>query len=405
MSIYKILAAPTQVPQSKTGGGVAMSNPSLDFSGENYSQLIEDLVFLIRQSCYIQLARVDAYLDGVVLAAEQVQDTRIRLLETPPEVTGWEFFGNILLTFMLESTIGGRFLADVTKRFFTPILRQNEIFMALPKPADSVALKQQVEKLTRMSIPDRGSFSKIRNNILPKSADKTGLQVLGPENVQLYHASLEALIQGTEAAQTNLAAAAKAIREGWQQPKPTSPPSLGATDSTGVAILAAAQHYASLTRLGIQVRHARIEALVRGQKVIPADLVSITDAFGWEDLELDLNGRKIMCDLSDIRCRYKLLFEAVIWARLYSFDYNQKMPHLFQNKAEFEGIPANLSNYWLKRFGPSVDTWNETQETFPGSFYEAHPSNQIRYLREYFWEITKKLPHLRKDQLTQRIKP
>lgn len=367
-----------------------MSNPSSDFSGENYSQLTEDLVFLIRQSCYIQLARVDAYLDGVVLAAEQVQDVRIRLQETKSEVTSWgQFFFDILLIGALESTVAGKVITKLTKLIFTPILRQNIIFMALPKSVDGVTLKKQAERLARMNAPDRGSFSKIRNNILQKGAGGPGLEALGrkgkekEEIIKLYHASLEALIQGTEAAQTNLVAAAKAINEGRTKTQPIPAPSLGATDSAGVTILAAAQHYASLTRLGIQVRHARFEALVRGQKVMPADLASIIDAFGWEEIELDLN---------DIRCRYMLLFEAVIWARLYGFDYEQKTPHLTLNAEEFKGIPKNLCDYWLKRFGSSVDAWNETLQPkkYSGLFYKLALMIQMKYLQEYFWEIAKK---------------
>lgn len=362
-----------------------MSNPSSDFSGENYSQLIEDLVFLIRQSCYIQLARVDAYLDGVVLAAEQVQDVRIRLQETKSEVTSWgQFFFDILLIGALESTVAGKVITKFTKLIFTPVLRQNKIFMALPKSADGVALKKQAERLARMNAPDRGAHSKIRNNILQKGAVGPGLEALGRKDVQLYHASLEALIRGTEATQTNLIAAAKAINEGRTRAKPTSALSLGATDSAGVAILAAAQHYASLTRLGIQVRHARFEALARGQKVMPADLAPIIDAFGWEEIELDLN---------DIRCRYMLLFEAVIWARLYGFDYEKKTPHLPVIAGKFDGIPKNLSDYWLNRFGSSVDAWNETlreNEKYKGLFYNLSPMVQMIKLQEYFWEIAKK---------------
>ena len=87
------------------------------------SVLVEAWVLQIRQSCHVQLARVEAYLDAVVLAAEQVQDKRIEQLETPKEVTGWEYFGNVLLTLFLESTLPGKFLVAASKAIFTPILR------------------------------------------------------------------------------------------------------------------------------------------------------------------------------------------------------------------------------------------------------------------------------------------
>lgn len=391
---------------------------------DEYSQFAEDLVFLIRQSCYVQLARVDAYLNGVTLAAEQVQDKRIQLLETPPEVSGWEFFGNILLTFTLESTLGGKLLAAVTKRIFTPILRQNFVFMALPKSPYGVELKRQAQRLARMNAPPpvrvsggpgrpsvpilrtgRESEAVTISTVLQKGAGGPGLEALGRENVQIYNASLEAIVQGTERAQVNLAAAAKATREAIQRPGPAPALSLGATDSSGVTILAAAQHYASLTRLGVQVRHARFERLVRGQALLPADLAVLADIFEWEDLELDISGQRISCNLSDIRARYKILFEAVIWVRLYGFDATRKTPTLYVNKAEFAGIPKALSDYWRKRFAISIDAWNEATRRFAGRFTDLPEQNQAFFLQAYFWAISKELPQIREGELTQRVTP
>jgi len=360
----------------------------------NRAAFNEDLIYLIRQSCAVQLARVDAFLDGIVLAAEQVQDMRLKFLETPPEVPAWKIIGQAALTFILESTIAGAILTAATKAIFTPILRQHAVFMALPKSLDGKALAESAKLLER--IRGRQVSAAFQRAMVVR-----GLEELGRENVKLYHDFLEAIVHGSDAVGTNLTAVAKAAREVVSGPSATPPPFLGVEDSAGVGILAAAQHYASITRLGIQVRHARFEREVR-QNICTADeLEIIAELVSWDDLKLDVGGgRQISCNLGDIRTRYRIMFEAVIWTRVFGFDKSRNYPQTepaeaLGSKRKFVGIDVAFSDYWCKRFADSIDSWNAKQSEryrFRGKFDKLFQQEQITVLQNYFWDIASNLP-------------
>ena len=404
---------------------------------ETMPPLVEELVLQIRQSCYVELARVEAYLDAVVLAAEQVQDKRIEQLETPKEVTGWEFFGNVLLTFFLESTLPGKLLAGASKAIFTRILRQNAVFRLLPRSPYGDELLKDAQRLARLrrqtvgpakiipgtgGVPSRiviaeptpGFERKQISEILKMGARGPGLDALGRENVALYHWSLEALIRGSDRTQQNLTAAAHATREAIQRERPRAGPNLEASDSAGVAIVGAAQQYAALTRLGIQATHARFEQMVRGGEFLPEDLPLVAKSFDWDPFEFEIDGQRISGNLAEIRARYRGVVEAFIWANLYGFDAERATPKFFVNQAAFDGVPKAFPAYWVRRFATNVDDWNATRPAysgvvmkagFKGRFADLHYQNQVGYVGEYFWAIRKALPMPAKGELTEKGSP
>lgn len=395
---------------------------SLDLLGAAYDALVEDTVLVLQQSEAIQLARVDAYLDGITLAAEQVQDTRITLLETPPAVSGWEYIGNVALTFAMGTTVFGKVLTAVTQRIFTPVLRQSVVFMALPKSPYGKDLAKQAKRLAQMnrlrqldrtSARDQARLASWQKQaeamsaVLQRGAGGSGLQKLGKTEVELYHASLEAIIRGTDAAKTNLSAAARATREAIQREKPTPERAFAAGDSAGVTIAASARQYASVTRMGIRLRHARFIHLVRTKQLLPADLGIVANLFDWDDLKVDEEGDTIAANLTDIRHQYQLLFEALIWARLYGFSRQSRTPDLISNSGKFPGIGPDLVKYWTGRFAGSLDIWNSRQGKFSGAFSSLPFQTQARYVREYFWdltdELTKVFPGIKQQQLTQAV--
>lgn len=362
-------------------------------------ELTEEIAFQIRQSRTIQLARVDAYLDGVVLAAEQVQDVRLSLLEEPTVVNGWEAAGSVLLTFALESTIAGKALAKVAKTIFTPVLRMNSVFRRLPKSADGHRLMEQARRLARMNDPglsrvpgvaveriySRGSTgAQTFAAVLQAGAGgKGGLQALGKENIILYHAWLEAVIRGGSAStEQNLTAIAKSVREARN--RVFTAPSPGAAESKPVQVRALAYDYASLTRTGIQYQHDRLETLVRGRHVEPLGLEALAQLCSADDLNVRL---------IDIRKNYAVMFEALIWAQLYGCKRDQRPVSRGDGGFVFgaERVDQRLQNYWLERFEPalaprsglSLDEWNKL------SF-----SDQSVHLKRYFWDIVDQIPRL-----------
>ncbi len=373
---------------------------------DTYDQLIENVVNLIRQSRHIQLARIEAWLEGVVLAAEQVQDVRIRIVETPQELSGWKFYGELLWTAFLDTSLAGKLLAKATSIVFTRVLRQHRVFMALPKSAAGEQLKQQALKLARMnSATQLTKLPSGRTGLLevgrssPQrtlaaalqlgTGNQAGLQSLGKEEVQLYHASLEALVRGTPDAQKNLTAAAKMATRYATSRGPTPAPSTTGDNTPGVKIRGYAYNLAALTRLGVELRHDQMEALVRSRSVTPNDLALIVDIFGWEELEVnDDNGQRIVCDLNDIRDRVARKYEAVIWADLYGFR-RPDSPKRYVNSGEFWNIDEETTKYWLARFGQDVDACNQCKwDPKHGLFAEQKFSEQTRRLQEYFWFVS-----------------
>jgi hypothetical protein len=369
-----------------------MSNALLD-------ELTEEVAFQVRQSRAVQLARVEAYLDAVVLAAEQVQDTRLRLLEEPAAVSGWEAAGSILLSFALDSTIAGKLLAKTAQVIFTPVLRMNSVFRALPKSADGQRLMDQARRLARMNEPTapfgvaRGAglaAQRIYSGRAPSAqtfaavlqggaGGRPGLKALGSENVVLYHAWLEAVVNGSSDAEKNLTAVAKAVRQAANTTFTAPPPS--AADSPPVALRAAAYEYASVTRLGVQIQHDRLETLVRGGQIEPAGLGAVVDLCAWQELD----GLRLSATRRDLA----LLFEAIIWARLYAF----KRPYLprVTGSHTYLDIDDRLSEYWFGRFatlvapriGLTIAEW-----------WQLAVDQRLFRLRDYFWDIVDRMPRL-----------
>ena len=371
-----------------------------------FDELTEEIVFQIRQSRAVQLARVQAYLDGLVLAAEQVQDVRLKHQETPPAVSGWEAAGSLLLTFALDSTIAGKLLAKTAQVIFTPILRMNSVFRALPKSTDGKQLVEQALKLAQLNHPFRyDGLSASAKRLLPSfrrvsearaqtisavlqggAGGVPGLKALDKQNVVLYHAWLDAVIKANSASEKNFTAAAKTVRAAAKMSLESAPLPTG--NSPGVDLRAAAYDYATVTSLGIQFQHDRFETLVRGRNIEPAALEKLIALFQWEDLDTP-EGAAAAAALSRCRREFALLFEAIIWARLYGF----KRPYApaVTNNLSYLGIDQRHSDYWLERFASAVaPRWNISVDKWKAQSTER----RLFQLREYYWDIVERMPRL-----------
>lgn len=93
-------------------------------NNDQTQQQINALVSYIRSSEIHQLERIQLIVDSVILAAEQVQDKRIDLLEQPPEVTGSQLLIDFGITFLLESPIAGIILQNIVRKMALPLARR-----------------------------------------------------------------------------------------------------------------------------------------------------------------------------------------------------------------------------------------------------------------------------------------
>jgi hypothetical protein len=395
-----------------------MSNVFLD-------DLTEEVAFYVRQSRSIQMARVEAYLDGVVLAAEQVQDVRLTLLKEPPEVSGWNAAGAIFLTFVLESTVPGKVLSSLARLIFTPVLQMNVVFRALPKSPEGEALIDLAQRLSRIP-PGRpqtgrsyidttgtGPFKSLTpararrleaqtfNEIVQSGiSGRPGLGALGKESVVLYHAWLDAYVKGGSLEQ-DLSAITKAVVQNSSFALSRPIAAVPGT-SPAVELRAAAYEYATLNKLGIQLQHDRLEALVRTSGFSPDGLAQVVKLCQWKELNVGQRADPIFSGLTAIRDRFALLFEAIIWARLERFvperigEGFSGVPTVTGDLDQYVGasgrIDKRLSDYWLDRFAAVVALRRGVTEEV---WRKRDTGSRLFDLRDYFWAIVLEMPRLR----------
>lgn len=343
-----------------------------------YADLQERLVLLIRQSAAVQEARMDILLDATVLAAEQVQDVRLVVLETPAEVSGWELWGEIALGFLLDTKLAGKLLGLLTRKLIGQAVRTNTLFSVLPRSESGkelafyakYAFRDRARRVVREGIPELK---------LPGLSDKDGLS--------LYNASLQMFVakgSGTLDDFANAALKAANARRKAGPPRTSDP--IPVADSAGVTVLSAAQDYARATRLGIRFRHAALESYVR-RGASPASLALVAETVGWDGLD-DGEQQAELMDLTTARNKYRLLLEALIWARLYDFTEAPPSPRsnpvVLANQDLFHGPSGNLQKYWRARFQPLADQYLASK----GATVVPGDNTQSLRLRKYFAAVS-----------------
>lgn len=320
--------------------------------------LVEQVCLHVRESAAVQEARLDAFLDGAILAAEQVQDVRIAVVEQPAELEGWKFWLDIAITLALESNLAGKIVNRLTKAVFTPVVRSNALFLRLPK---SPAGQELVKVAKTRSAPRRkGAAPRYTFDSVLKEGTRSLPGTASKESLKLYGASVRAFVNWTADLDLGnaIAQAANKVRESGL-PKRNDP--LVVTNSAGVNILTQAQDYARASRLGIRIRHARFEAFVRGEAALP-DLATIVEGVDWQALPSEDGAETLGPSLAELRSKYALLLEALIWARLHGFALKNPqdrggagVPRIAANEDQpYPDVKRPLQDYWFSRFRQPV---------------------------------------------------
>ena len=116
---------------------------------------IEVAVGAIRQSATEQVERIQAYVDGAILAVEQVQDKRLSLLKKQLEATASDALFAGAMTALLESSIAGKILVSITRGIVKPMLQTNFVFQLIPSVrnrSNLAALVRQCRGPNRFSL-------------------------------------------------------------------------------------------------------------------------------------------------------------------------------------------------------------------------------------------------------------
>ena len=305
-----------------TGGlrGLAMSPSSTAISKD-----AEGLVFLIRSSAAVQAERLQAIVDGAVLAVEQVQDKRIELLEKGPEVEISDVIFDMLLSVCLMGL--GKALVPITESIAKNLVQVASFYGSLPS--------------SRVGRVLAGAAAFFDTKFASRSVS------IGPNDITKYNAYVrEVVTRGVN----------KALEKGTEKGlgsvekrKPlTNEVDLEATDTPGVAILGAAQTYASSQRAANAIHHAGLEAVVRAG----ADstlLAQIRDVVSYDPLPDEIVA---------VRDQHKMLFEAVIWSKLFGFDQSIHLKAAsFSSDIELPGVKPPLMRYWSNRFARTIERW------------------------------------------------
>jgi hypothetical protein len=270
------------------------------------------------------------------------------------------------------------------------VLRTNALFRALPKsPVGNELLKRArafatpTQQFAARGLLGASVVSKVEAGALQRGFLKVpGLSSEDP--LQLYHSSIRRLVDlGSD--DEMLSAMAKAGVQGYRSRKPWEEPTR-TTDSATTAVVSAAQDYARATRLGIRVSHPRIESYVR-RGIPPAELAPIIDAMSWEPLD-DSDVDDKATRLKDLRDEYALLFEALIWARMYGFTEKPDYPPIFANQDAFEGVNKVVQTYWRRRFQSAAE---EYLATVAGATVFRGETTQALYLRRYFAALSREM--------------
>lgn len=360
---------------------------------DHTSWLIRD----VRMAAHIEEEQIGAIAEGALLAAEQVQDTRIALLENP-QPSELEIIMNILITVALESTVAGALLPALLKRSWlgnwkakttTRIklynTKKTELAKANKNFTDSV-LRMNNLHLNPPNL-QKETMTKVCMNAMEDAAESlqklTAAEIGAAEvfAVDRHTALLHKGLEFTVFNQQNIAAVEQGIGAGYlasQVPRTEAGELLLKGSSPGVSLIMEIYQWATDARLAHRADHEFDEYLLRLGDVTP-ELA--------QEIESKLGGGG-SSEIGILRQEMMMFSEAVIWARLYqkkkSVDFKSSGV-----KATYQVIdaPNQLYEYWETRFKDAVVKYKKME---PYNWDKQPPVHKKVLISEYFIKINMK---------------
>jgi hypothetical protein len=346
----------------------------------------------IRVSEARQLESVHVITDAAILAAEQVQDKRLEVLEKGPEVSGFDIFLEFALTFVLESNLIGKSLKLFTKHLVSPRIQAKRLAIEATKTIqeiDSIIGRNTIELIER-----------------------------GLENQTFLRSEIHSLnrwvkiLAVLDAGEGGVDAVLKAARAAHSKEKSGRDPLAGLepSDTAGVTILDLAQVHASEQRVAIRTEHAWFEFLLRTGSVTPEQIYRMLQ---WKAPERSPpsedntspetsglhKGDIAPVSLGEMKDRWKRYFELLIWTLLLS-EHSLTGKSATTPRQRFtlnDYVQPVLIRYWLKRFlDPKTERpFSETPEL---KRPDGKPDldRSVAALGNYMWDIAK---HAQKNKV------
>jgi hypothetical protein len=361
---------------------------------------VTSLIGLVEGSRSRQIERVQAVESGVRIAAEQVQDTRLQLLESPPPVDLTDVALQVGLTLIFETTILGAVSGLVTNALLRPLLRSERTarVAAIAAVGEVGAAEDAVASAwlrNRRSYPLRS----VQSGVAPSQDFQRALSAAEASLANAQRAATDLAVQAERASSTlsrfsrvvggqegeNVGGAIQAAAAGLQATRKA--PSAAADDQTkqqplqpGAQLQAQAAAWSAGWRLSVHDRHDAFAARARKAKTTLGTALDIEEA-------LDPAG-DIGPALEGIRSATTVLVEALIWARLYANELppSSRFDDLarFASPSSFNSVPrlvklalqgrseqdanaipsdidSRLRDYWTGRFGDAAMAASDAQ--------------------------------------------
>jgi hypothetical protein len=316
----------------------------------------------LRYQAALYSESIHAMMDGVTLGAEQVQNKRLDLLEAGPTTDATDVFLAVVLTLILEGTVGPSIAGAVTSAVLRPFMRSTARAIRDASARDvgklaGTALLYREEAAAFRSFQSVASQATARElRMIAQQLDDRAAQLAAAAAsgrravVGTYRELRTTLTSVTDFVRDNLVAAAKvpgAVRGTAGTPTP-----LPVGTSPAVEVQAAAMASAADLRLTLAATVEALTVSLRDPATTVAQATSILQTFRAEQ----------PVDIAVLRATVQLATEALIWAHLYTDDHTTDRrgsgtAGSLETRLLSLPVDPKLLDYLLVRFGDEVERW------------------------------------------------
>ncbi len=305
----------------------------------------EELIFYLKYATQIKLQRLQDILDAVVLAAEQVQDKRIELLEDGPETNTSNLIVDLFICFILESSLAGQLVRLATKAVLSSFLRSRMLTeLIIPGQAKRNSIAGLIKLNKNVSPSTKSNLKEFRELI-----NEEKLAIGEMSEYLKYRQYCKKLMNGDFNTENTVAAgkAANMLRTELRDKEYFGGINLSeATNSPGVSLLKSVQGYVSGFREAINNDTFALEFVLRFEDLTCEEYQIYKDVIMYDFNKLSLQSY----DSEAVIEKFMYQFEALIWAKLCKFDVSQVKPN-YKSYLELNGnkLAGKRLMYYLKR--------------------------------------------------------
>jgi hypothetical protein len=332
------------------------------------SNALAQLRWSIAKSRRRQETYLDTVGDSMVLAAQQVQDMRIELLERGPEISASERFVDFLIG--LACSMGGELIEQGLVHFITWIVRFRPLAAVV---GQGVGVNQPFQVITADAIKQAGRLevNKANVGIAPGTAPES------PYEKWFKRFAKEALGITLERA--------KGALSGTGGQRPSAPNEEKGGDTPGVALTDTVLSFIRQQQAAVSLVHDMLDLQVTSGLMDDKAVKGLSDMV---NASLATNARGLdLRDVTELKHQLKRFFEACIWASLFPVkSWPEARTEISLTRGEVfypyriqpeVPPPQPLQRYWIARF--------QTLPTFP-----RYGPPTMR-LREFFTDMDRKL--------------